>query len=101
MQHFDADRFLIIRSEDFFRKTGVVFQQILAFLGLRPWQPNTFKNYSYVSHEKPSDTTQNAEERRMIQLSLAERFAPANQMLADLLGRDFGWHARGQASLAC
>lgn len=100
MQHYEADRFLIIRSEDFFRQTGVVFQQILAFLGLRAWQPTAFKNYSYVSHEKPSDTTQNTEERRMIRWSLAERLAPANQMLADLLGRDFDWHPRGQASLA-
>lgn len=100
MQHYDANRFLIIRSEDFFHQTGEVFQQILAFLGLRAWQPPAFKNYSYVSHEKPSGTSQSTSERRLIRWALADRLAPANQMLADLLGRDFGWYPRGQASLA-
>jgi hypothetical protein len=81
-QLFSREQFLIASAEDFFSDTTRVFSQVLDFLGLEPWQPDGFKRYNAAKY---SDMDPAARTR------LIEYFAPHNERLYQLLGRDFGW----------
>lgn len=76
------DRLLIIKSEDLYRNPGPVLQETQRVLGLRPWVLPRFKAY-HLAQYAPMDV---ATRRR-----LADYFAPRNEELYDLVGRDFGW----------
>lgn len=85
---FDWDRFLVIRSEDFFADPGKVYRQCVTFLGLPPWMPRRFPNYSYASNVRsPGD-----EVPKQIRDRLAGVFAPHNRRLAQMLGMDLAWY---------
>lgn len=90
MEHYPRERILVVRSEDFYGQTSEVYQQILSFLGLRAWQPWEFRNYSYIGREKTNGSPKK-DRLAEVRASLTERMAPANQMLSDLMGREFGW----------
>ncbi len=83
---FPRERFLILRSEDFFKDTPSTYAQAVDFLGLRPWRPPVFQRYN-VARKHGSDARRDEEAR----VSLAEFFAPHNRRLESLLGRDLGW----------
>jgi hypothetical protein len=100
MAHFGSDRFLILKSEDFFSNPGRVFGEVLQFLGLHVWEPQQFKNYepqqfknrSYASEsrshqEAPGHSALESPTRTL----LAHTFRPHNQRLSELLGRGFDW----------
>ena len=87
--HFGRAEVLVVRSEDFFHRPAAAFTEILDFLELPAWQPGAFPNYSSpprraADERGPSDVTK---------AHLAAHFAPRNERLYALLGRDMGWGA--------
>jgi len=88
MQAFPRERFLIVKSEDFFADPASVFDQVIAFLGLRPWRPRSFAN---VTHRRRPPGPQVPAIPLDVRVRLGELFAPHNARLYESLGRDFGW----------
>ncbi|MGC9360471.1 MAG: sulfotransferase family protein [Anaerolineae bacterium] len=85
---FDADQFLILRSEDYFAEPVETLDQVCAFLGVRKvsdlQRPEAFD----VHHNR-------GEPRAPLPLALRKQleayFAGPNRALEDLLGRKMGW----------
>jgi hypothetical protein len=48
----DLERVLILRSEDFYKDTDRTYQEILSFLNLPEWRPESYQNFSY-SGDRP------------------------------------------------
>ncbi|HWC32069.1 MAG TPA: sulfotransferase domain-containing protein, partial [Actinomycetota bacterium] len=84
---FARNRFLVLRSEDLYREPARVYDEVMGFLGLRPWTPPAFERYN------PSDAIEMDEATRR---SLEARFAPLNARLYELLGRDMRWGSSGR-----
>lgn len=82
-EYFPREQFLIIPSEDYFADAKPVFDDLMPFLGLEPWQPaerSWSKRGGYG--EKMSDATR---------AKLRTYFKPHNERLEQLLGRSFHW----------
>jgi hypothetical protein len=79
---FPRDRFLIIKSEDFYAEPLGILHQTQMFLGVRFHNPATLKIHHQADYVAMDQNTRSR---------LAEYFAPYNRQLYDLLGRDFGW----------
>jgi len=79
---FPRDRFLIIKSEEFYLDPQRILHQTQEFLGVRPQDPRKFKIYHRRKYAKMDP---------IFRRRLFEYFAPYNRQLYDLLGRDFGW----------
>jgi hypothetical protein len=79
---FPREQLLILTSEDFFSDTPRVFSQVLEFIGLPSWAPPQFDafNPGTYSDMEPS-----------MKRWLVEYFAPHNERLYQLVGRDLGW----------
>ena len=80
--HFPRDRFLIIKSEDFYDEPLRILHQTQTFLGVESHIPTTLK----VHHQADYGAMDEGMRRRLL-----DYFAPYNRQLYDLLGRDFGW----------
>jgi hypothetical protein len=87
MALFPPEQLLVLRAEELFAHPEESFARILDFLGLAPWQPPEFRNYSYVNALDGDYPEPSAAVRRL----LADRFAEPNDRLAKLLGDDFRW----------
>jgi len=86
---FGRDRILVIKSEDFYVDPASSLDAILEFIGLAPWRPATFANYSYsLAEGRPTQLDMDASTRSVLEA----HFAQPNAMLYTLLGRDMGWH---------
>lgn len=81
-EHLPRDRFLVIRSEDFYADTPLWFGKITQFLGLPDWQPTGFRNVSATAAAEMPDATRKA---------LAELFRIPNEDLATLLDLPTPW----------
>jgi hypothetical protein len=82
-QFFSPDRLLIVESSGLFKRPAEVYQQMLGFLGLRPWQPSNFgQHFAGQYKAKMSDAMRH---------KLVEYFAPHNRRLYDHLGQRFDW----------
>lgn len=79
---FPREQILILKSEDLFTNPAAVFAQVLAFLGLPPWEPKHFEKYNTGRY-----TGMDPEIRQR----LLEFYQPHNQRLYQLLGVDYGW----------
>jgi hypothetical protein len=79
---FPREQLLVVRAEDFLARPSDIYAETLAFLGVRPWQPDDFEPRNRKSYA-PIDPA--------LRARLEERFAEPNERLARLLGRDFGW----------
>lgn len=80
---FDRSRLLVLRSEDMFDDPAGTYARVLAFLGLRPWQPERFKRHNpRVQAETIAPATRRA---------LRRYFEPHNRVLYRELGHDLGW----------
>lgn len=79
---FPRSQLLIIRSEDFFDEPEAVFREVLGFLNLRPWQPRALHRFNSAEYGQMDPD---------VRRRLAQYFAPHNQRLYALLGRDFEW----------
>jgi Sulfotransferase domain len=82
LQHFPRQQVLVLRSEDFFADPELVLGSVLQFLGL---PPASLRHYPKYNHRDYTEMTPALRRR------LRDQFAPHNQRLAALLGRDFGW----------
>jgi len=84
--HYRRDQVLVVSSEDFFHRPAAAFAGVLEFLELPAWQPDAFPNYSQpqpgTGERGPSEATK---------AHLARYFAPQNEQLSALLGRDMAW----------
>jgi len=77
------DRTLVLSSDDLYTSPAETYGKVLAWLGLRAWEPTSFDVFER-SRAVPtsSDSTRAA---------LVDAFRPHNQRLFDYLGRDLGW----------
>jgi hypothetical protein len=88
LNHFPRDNFLFLRSEDFYADPSATLGRILSFVGVDPqWRPAEFANYSYRQGPPAEYEDMDGATRSY----LAEKFAPDNERLRDLLGPDFSW----------
>jgi hypothetical protein len=79
---FPADRLLVLRSEDLFADPAAVVGRTLDWLGVSGPTHGAFKTFNQANYtHMPADTR-----RRLI-----DYFAPHNQRLYELLGRDMQW----------
>ena len=79
---FSRERFLILKSEDFYAEPVGILHEAQAYLGVDPHTPAKLKAYNpgeYLSMD-PGDRQR-----------LAAYFAPHNRRLYELIGRDLGW----------
>jgi len=81
-EYFSREKFLILKSEDFYSKTSEVYQQVLDFLGLSKFELNSFKAHRMGKH---SDVSAETREK------LTDYFRPYNEQLYQLLDRNFDW----------
>jgi hypothetical protein len=84
IDRFGEDRVHVVISEKFFADTPRVFGEILEFLELDQWRPDSMPNYSYVPEVSQQIDAPVAER-------LAEHFRPHNDRLRALLGSDPEW----------
>lgn len=80
--HLPADRFLILRSEDFYAEPPASVKAVLDFLGVPtdPVRPQRRHNYRPAPPMDPA-----------VEAELRDFYREPNARLAELLGRDLGW----------
>lgn len=86
MAQFPAERFFVLDSGELYADPGAAYQQILRFLGVRPWAPRHLPNISARRDDAPAEALA-PEVRAMLEAT----FASANEDLEELLGRTMGW----------
>jgi sulfotransferase family protein len=79
---FPREQMLILTSEEFFSDTKRVFTQVLKFLGLPAWTPPQFDPFNPGTYAGMESSTKRW---------LIDYFAPHNEQLYQLVGRDLGW----------
>ena len=85
---FPRERFIFIRSEDFFSDPSTALGKVLNFLEVdSSWRPEEFSNFSYRGHAAPQYEDMDPATRTLLE----EKFAPHNQRLVEMLGPDFMW----------
>jgi hypothetical protein len=89
MDIFPKEQLLILRSEDLYKETSRTYQRVLRFLKLAPQELK-----QYPAHEQMRYSPMSAETRKQ----LTEFFAPHNEKLHKLLGRDMKWDRRDSSS---
>jgi hypothetical protein len=82
MNYFDRERFLILRSEDFFEDPPSALKHVYSFLDLPDWQPDDLKKYGAFQYSKIAKSTREY---------LVGYFEPHNQRLYEFLGTDLAW----------
>jgi hypothetical protein len=86
MERFGRERFLVLRSEDFYADVAGTYGRVLEFLSLPPFEPDSRRRHAVVAVRTPA-LAQATRER------LAEYYAPHNRALEEYLGMDLGWTA--------
>lgn len=86
-RYFDREQIMFIKSEDFFRDKYPILQDITQFLGNPPFSKDN------VSNDNRNPGKYRAPLNRETREMLKEYFKPHNQLLYQLLGRDFGWES--------
>jgi hypothetical protein len=81
---FPREQIQVIKSEDFYAEPTRILHELCTWLGVVPWAPDNLKQYNQSNYSDMNPDTRQA---------LAEGFAPYNQRLYELIGRDFGWTA--------
>lgn len=79
---FPKERFLVLKSEDFFGSAGRVLDEVCEFLRLASFRPSEFKRFGGGDYAP----LQGAPRAR-----LSEIYAEPNQQLASILGRELNW----------
>ena len=83
MKIFPKNQFLIIRAEDFFSNSQVIYDEVLDFLGL--------PGYRLGQSERQNVGTYTDRMSDELRQDLANYFQPHNTRLYDYLARDFFW----------
>jgi len=84
MEVFPKEQFLIIQSEEFLENPSIIYYEVLNFLNLRKWEPDSFTLYK---KRQVSNYKINSELRK----HLSDYFKPYNEDLFNLLGKKFDW----------
>ena len=79
---FPLEQFTVIASEDLFDQQGRVLTDLSKFLGIDPWDPDSFPALNQVAPASIDDG---------LRRELADYFRPHNRRLEVLLGRSFDW----------
>jgi hypothetical protein len=82
LSYFPREQMLILKSEDLYAHPCLATKQVLAFLDLPEWELGHYRKYHAQPYAKMEAATR---------ALLVDYFAPYNQQLYALLGRDFGW----------
>lgn len=83
---YPRERLLVLDSAELYADPAAIYARILAFLGLHPWAPGSFPNYSALS---PGVNAEGPSERA--RGLLEEYFAASNAALPGLLGGPLSW----------
>ena len=83
---YPSDRLLVVFAEDLFADPAAVYARVVGFLGLDPWLPERFLNWSYREAPPSSEPLDPVVRER-----LRDRFAEDDRRLADLLGEPPPW----------
>jgi hypothetical protein len=83
LQYFKREQLLILNSEEFYENTPTVFSEVIKFLGLQEWMPDTFKPYNAGGEYPEIDSS--------VRERLMTYYAPYNQQLYALIGRTYNW----------
>lgn len=81
-QSFPRQQILILKSEDFFQNPPVIFNRVLAFLGLPDWELDNYDIYNLGTYLKMEPH---------LETKLRSYFSPYNQELYELIGENFNW----------
>lgn len=93
MCNFPAENILIINSEEFYRNTSIILNQVFQFLGLHPLEQEELRTISEVTYNKgsyeniPRHQQLSKEDRQR----LNEVFSPFNRALLNLLNWNIDW----------
>lgn len=90
LERVPRDRFLVVRSEAFYKDTDQVFQAILSFLGLKAWSPGTFENFSYAE-QRPVIPPMPADSRRWLEGELTAEIERVKEICATAGDPFGGW----------
>ena len=80
---FPREQLLILETDALDRDPAAVYQRVLDFLQLPPWEPPAFARHNTAGQSAPLEAEMRAR--------LAERFEPHNRELFELLGHEFAW----------
>lgn len=83
LEHFPSDQILVLPSEPFFEDPRPTLATVLDFLGLPDHMPAQLAPLNAGGGERPVEPR--------VRAYLDAYFAPHNEALRRLLGRDFGW----------
>ena len=81
-KHFPKEQLLIVQSEEFYRDTPRVYNEIVEYLGLNSYTLPTFEAKNALKYAKMAPETKE---------KLKAYFAPKNEELYELLGKRFDW----------
>ena len=81
-KHFPKEQLLIIQSEEFYRETPKVYDEIVEYLGLNSYTLPVFEAKNALKYAKMAPETKE---------KLKAYFAPKNEELYELLGKRFDW----------
>lgn len=81
--HFSREQIGVWQAERFFRDTARVFAEILEFVGLPDWRPESFPTFN----PRTSDASR---DQQLIE-ELRRHFRPHNEKLYSLLGQTYDW----------
>lgn len=79
---FPPQQVLVLRSEDLYADPGVIYRQVLDFLGLSPFLPAQLAGWN----QAPKPTVSNELRRRLL-----DELRPDIEAVEELLGREMGW----------
>ena len=82
LEHFPREQLLVLRSEDLFADPAQSLARVFEFLGLPAWQAAQFPRFNAGEYSDVDPAVRDW---------LVRYFAPHNERLYALLGRDFGW----------
>jgi lipopolysaccharide transport system ATP-binding protein len=88
-KHFPREQLLVLGAEEFLAQPAETYEEVLSFIGLRPWRLQEYAPRNRATYA-PIDPQTRAR--------LEERFAEPNARLFELLGREFAWGQRGQTA---
>jgi hypothetical protein len=83
LKYFSWEKMLILKSEDFFSNPETILRQVYDFVGVNPG----FK----INDLKPQNGAIKSDIDPDLYKYLSEYFAPHNQALYELVGKNYGW----------
>ncbi|MBQ7555901.1 sulfotransferase [bacterium] len=81
-KYFPKEQLLVVQSEEFYRETPRVYNEIVEYLGLNSYTLPTFEAKNALKYAKMAPETKE---------KLKAYFAPKNEELYELLGKRFDW----------